>query len=319
MSELIELPANPVTGKNNVRIVETYAVDDIIKCYREQESVDVERYFTHGDTIYLLECPDIGYRFYYPFETAGGAEFYQDLDRAALERGLGYDREVGEDHQFALTQISPTDSVLEIGCNTGMFLERVSGITKKVVGIDFNPSAVEKAASKGVTALNESIEEHADRHAGEYDVVCAFQVFEHLAQIGPMLSAMLKALKPNGKILLSVPNNEPFFQRFNKYDTLNMSPHHAGLWNLEAFKRLAEVFNLAVIRHEYYGTRGLLPDVYLRSKLLADVRSLPTHHTVSDKIKMLIAAPIALWLSSFDFAVKGVRNHANLSVVFQKK
>lgn len=319
MSELIELPANPVTGKNNVRIVDTYAVDDIIKCYREQESVDVERYFTHGDTIYLLECPDIGYRFYYPFETAGGAEFYQDLDRAALERGLGYDREVGEDHQFALAQISPTDGVLEIGCNTGMFLERVSGITKNVVGIDFNPSAVEKAASKGVTALNESIEEHSDRHAGEYDVVCAFQVFEHLAQIGPMLTAMLRALKPNGKIILSVPNNEPFFQRFNKYDTLNMPPHHAGLWNLEAFKRLAEIFNLAVIRHEYYGTRGLLPDVYLRSKLLADVRSLPTHHTVSDKIKMLIAAPIALCLSSFDFAVKGVRNHANLSVVFQKK
>src|ERR1043166_7737582 len=266
MPELKELPANPVTGKNNVRVADTYSVADIIRLYREQENVDVEQYFSHGDTLYLLECPDIGYRFYYPFETAGGAEFYQDLDRSARERGLGYDREVGEDHEFAITQINPDDRVLEVECNTGTFLERAAAITKNVVGLDFNPAAIETARSKGVTALNESIEDHAERHSGEYDVVCAFQVFEHLAQIGPMLTAMLRALKLGGKLIMSVPNNEPFFQRFNKYDTLNMPPHHAGLWNLGAFERLSDAFGLTIARHKYYGTRSLLPDAYLRSK-----------------------------------------------------
>ncbi len=316
--ELTQLPVNPITGKDNVRVVDTYAVDDIIRLYHEQESVDVEQYFTHGDTLYLLECPDIGYRFYYPFETAGGAEFYQALDRSAQERGIGYDREVGEDHELALTEIVSHDSILEIGCNTGMFLESAAKITKNVVGLDFNSAAVEKAVSKGVTAINQSIEEYADKHSGQYDVVCAFQVFEHLARIGPMLTAMLKALKPAGKLIMSVPNNEPYFQRFNKYDTLNMPPHHAGLWNLDAFRRLAHEFGMTLVRHEYYGTRGLLPDAYLRAKLMADVRTLPTAHSVSDKIRMLVAAPVAWSLSVFDFAVKGVRNHANLFVVFQK-
>ena len=97
-----------------------------------------------------------------------------------------------------------------------------------------------------------------------------------------------------------------------------MPPHHAGLWNLAAFRRLADEFGMILIQHEYYGTRGLLPDVYLRSKLMADVRSLPIRHSISDKIKMLAVAPIALLLSSFDFVFKGVRNHANLSVVFKK-
>jgi SAM-dependent methyltransferase len=316
---LTTLPQNPVTGKNNVRIVDTYSVDDIVRLYREQQNVDVKQYLGHGDTVYLLECPDIGYRFYYPFETAGGAEFYQDLDRAAMERGVGYDREVGEDHQFALTQISPGDNVLEIGCNTGMFLEKVIEITRNAVGLDFNPSAIEKARSKGVTAFNEPIEEHAGKHLGEYDIVCAFQVFEHLARIRPMLWAMLKALRSGGRLIMSVPNNEPFFQRFNKYDTLNMPPHHAGLWNRAALIKLADEFGLSLIQHEYYGPQGLLADAYLRSKLIADVRSLPTNHSMSDKIKMLAAAVIALPMSSFDFVFRGVRNYANISVVFQKQ
>jgi 2-polyprenyl-3-methyl-5-hydroxy-6-metoxy-1,4-benzoquinol methylase len=314
----MELPPNPVTGKHNVQIVDTYDVQDIIRLYRQQENVNVERYFGHGDTVYLVECPEIGYRFYYPFETAGGAEFYQDLDRAAQERGLEYGRDLSEDHEFALSQIAPGDNVLEIGCNTGMFLERVSKITKNVVGLDFNPLAVEKARSKGVTALNESIEEYAERHTDGYDVVCAFQVFEHLANVKPMLTAFLKVLKPGGKIILSVPNNEPFFQRFSKYDPLNMPPHHAGLWNLAAFEKLAEHFDMILAEHQYYGTRGLLPDAYLRSKLIADVRSLPKRHSVFDKIKMLALAPITLSLSSFDYLIRGVRNHAYLSVIFQK-
>ncbi|MBK8465493.1 MAG: class I SAM-dependent methyltransferase [Chloracidobacterium sp.] len=318
MSELTELPPNPITGKNNVRIVDTYAVEDIIRLYREQENVDVEHYFGYGDTLYLLECPDIGYRFYYPFETAGGAEFYQDLDRVARERGLEYGRSVGEDHEIALKHISPHDSVLEVGCNIGMFLELVAETTKDVVGLDFNPEAIEKAKLRGVTALSESIENHAAHHVCSYDVVCAFQVFEHLAQIGSMLTAMLSALRPGGKLIMSVPNNEPFFQRFSKYDPLNMPPHHAGLWNLAAFDRLANEFGMTLADHEYYGTRGILPDAYLRSKLMADVRSLPVRHSISDKIKMLAFAPIALSLSSFDFLFRGVRNHANLLVVFKK-
>ena len=314
----MELPPNPVTGKDNVRVADTYDVPDIVRLYREQENVNVERYFTHGDTVYLLECPETGYRFYYPFETAGEADFYQDLDRADEACGHRYDRELDDDHDFALKHIKAGENVLEIGCNTGLFLQRVAQVTKNLVGLDFNPKAVAEALSKGVTVVNESIEDHAADHAGEYDVVCVFQVFEHLANIRPMLIAFLQVLKPGGKIILSVPNNEPFFQRFSKYDPLNMPPHHAGLWNLAAFEKLARHFDMKLVEHQHYGTRGLLPDVYLRSKLMANVRSLPKRHSISDKIKMLAAAPVALSLSSVDFLVKGVRNHANISVIFQK-
>jgi 2-polyprenyl-3-methyl-5-hydroxy-6-metoxy-1,4-benzoquinol methylase len=312
------MPPSPVTGSSNVERVDTFCTADIIRLYREQEDIEVARYFDGVRELSLLECRDTGYRFYFPFETAGGADFYQALGAQAEQRGIEYDRDWAEDHQFALPLIKEGDDVLEIGCNIGTFLERVLKVTRNATGIDFNAVAVEKAKARGVSALNESIEEHAKTHKNEYDVVCAFQVFEHLTHIGSALASMLEVLKPGGRLMLGVPNNEPFFQRFNKYEVMNMPPHHVGLWNVDAFRKLSKYFDIDLIEYKYYGTRGVIVDAYLRAKLMADIRSLPRRHSTGEKVKMLLAGIGAVPLSVLD-AVRGIRNNANLFVVFRKR
>ena len=319
MTVLSKLPPSPVTGSDNVAVIDSFSTADIIRLYREQENVEVALYFDGRTEIYLLECRDTGYRFYYPFETAGGSEFYEALAAENEKRGIVYDRDFAEDHQMALALIRPTDRVLEIGCNIGTFLERVSKITPNVTGLDFNSVAIEKARERGVNALNESIEHHAETHPEAYDVICAFQVFEHLTHVGAVTASTIKSLKPGGKLIISVPNNEPFYQRFNKYDPMNMPPHHAGLWKIDSLREFARNFDLELSEYEYYGTRGVLVDAYLRAKLMTDVRSLPVRHSVLDKLKMFFAAFVTVPLSAYDFAFRGVRNHANLFVVFTKK
>lgn len=318
MSFTIDLPVSPVTGSDCVRIADTIEVADVVRLYRQQENIDVARYFSHGDTLYLLECRDTGYRFYYPYETAGDADFYRDLMRAVEKKGADYDRDWDKDHRYGFSKISPGDHVLEIGCNSGKYLRRVSEITDNVVGLDFNPSALEKAEAKGVKVLNESIEIHADKNAGKYDVICAFQVFEHLTQSGSVVTAILKALRPGGKLVMSVPNNGPYAQRFNKYEVLNLPPHHVGLWNLSALQNLTKWFDMSLVEHQYYATLGILHDAYLRSKLMTDVRSIPVAHSLLDKLKMLAVAPLTVPLSSLDYLVNGIRNHTYVSVLFQK-
>lgn len=312
-----DLPESPITGVDSVSLVATFAVPDIVRLYREQEGIDVASYFGDANEIYLLECGDTGYRFYFPFETAGDAEFYQLLKRSCEARGLAYERVWEDDHEFGFGHVAEGDHVLEIGFNTGTFLEKLASKTPNAVGLEFNSEALSVARSKGLQVSNETIEDHSAGNAGKYDVVCAFQVFEHLTEIRSFVLSALKCLKPDGKLVLSVPNNEPYYQRFDKYSVLNVPPHHSGLWNLSAFKKMGAILGFTVADQLLYGERGPIVDAYLRAKLLTNVRSLPVSHSIGDKAKMLAAAPFTVALSTFEYAFMGKRNFANLAVALR--
>jgi len=49
-----------------------------------------------------------------------------------------------------------------------------------------------------------------------------------------VIDAMLLCLKPGGKLIISVPNNETFIDIVD----LNTPPHHVGFWNTKSFKAL---------------------------------------------------------------------------------
>lgn len=313
-----DLPKSPVTDKNNVKLVDTFEVADIVRLYRQQENVDVEKYFQHGETVYLYRCEDVGYRFYYPFEVAGDEKFYQSLQSEINSRGGEYDRDWADDHKFAFEQIMPNSKVLEIGCNTGKFLERLLPKTQNLSGLEFNEKAANIALKKGLNVKNESIEFHAEDNAEQYDVVCAFQVLEHITQIKTFFEAAIKLLKPQGKLILSVPNNEPFFQRFDRYCVLNLPPHHVGLWNFESFKNLCNVFEITVDKYYFSGTSRLLVDAFWRAKYFARIKTLPKQQTTFEKLKIFAVAPFAVIGSIWDY-FSGRGNHAHLTIVFSKK
>lgn len=301
-----------------MRRVEDFSAAHIVELYRLQENIDVERYFRHGDKVSLLECMDTGYRFFYPFEIAGDERFYRELQSAQEEKGLEYDQDRADDHQIAFDRIDADEKVLEIGCNTGKFLVKIAEKTSNTLGLEFNSTAAQKAREKGIEVTGESIEEHAKNNPEKYDVVCAFQVLEHITAIRSFLTSAIAALKPNGKLLFSVPNNEPYFQRFSKYEVLNLPPHHVGLWNLDSLKKLCDFYDIEMTKHWPTGPSPLVVDAWLRAKLLTGVKSLPTRHTLAEKLMIYSAGPFALLRSSLDY-IGDNPNHAFISVSYRKK
>lgn len=123
---------------------------------------------------------------------------------------------------------------------------------------------------KGLRVKNQLIEPFAEENNDKYDVVCSFQVLEHIYDIKNFIDGCCKALKKGGKLIFAVPNNNPYYLKYDKLNTLNLPPHHAGLWNKESFLRLVNFFPLdaAEVFVEPLYNRNILVESFLKNKKL---------------------------------------------------
>jgi SAM-dependent methyltransferase len=95
--------------------------------------------------------------------------------------------------------------VLEIGCGsgrTGRWLQDELGC--RVTGVELHPWAAAQAA-RHLHRVHQGDVAEVELE-GPFDLVVALELFEHLPEPEPVLRRMRQALRPGGRILLSVPN-----------------------------------------------------------------------------------------------------------------
>jgi SAM-dependent methyltransferase len=116
-----------------------------------------------------------------------------------------------------LSDLRPT-SVLEIGCGQGAFGARIAAMST-YVGLELDPTSYAVARPRieanGGRAVNGSW--NAIEEDGQFDVVCAFEVLEHLADDVEALSQWRQLMRPEGTLLISVPAGP---ERFGSWDRL---------------------------------------------------------------------------------------------------
>lgn len=140
-------------------------------------------------------------------------------------------------HVLSGRQCSPA-SILEIGCGQGRFGTHLSALGS-YLGIEPDPESYEIARQRiedaGCgTVLNvgfEGLEE-----GRKFDLVCAFEVLEHIADDQGALDRWAKLVNPGGLLLVTVPG---FERRFNAHDEL------AGHFRRYEPKQLEARFGLA--------------------------------------------------------------------------
>lgn len=90
------------------------------------------------------------------------------------------------------------DMVIDVGCNTGEFLDFAASQGCKTGGVEFSKDSRVVAAAKGHLMYSD-IEEIVD---GSVDVVTAFDLVEHLYRPAAFMGACHRKLKPGGKLLI---------------------------------------------------------------------------------------------------------------------
>ncbi len=257
------IPVSPFTEKAAVHI-ESIPVNIIIDEYRNLIDYDVSAYFEGLSHINIYECVDTKFRFYHPV-VEGKPALYEYLSKQK-----GYYPDWKWENEIAKTYIGRDQKILDIGCGNGKFLKTIKEeLNGEVIGLEFNKEALEKCAESEVLAINQPIESFSNEHLSEFDVVCAFQVLEHIADPKPFLEGAVKALKKGGKLIIGVPNNFPYLFKHGKFHPLNMPPHHCGLWNSYSLDKLKDYFGLDVahIHEEKIDSVGqyfFLPYLYVK-------------------------------------------------------
>lgn len=225
-------------GAGAVRPVRDIPVADLVQGYRRFLGIEVGDCF-HGTTLRYCHCPSCDLRFFDP-PASGGAGFYK-----ALSRIDWYYMNEKPEFEIARGYIHPGDRLLEIGGGRGGFAAGLDGVD--YTGLEFNDEAVGAAAGRGVHMLAESLETHASRNHEGYDVVCAFQVLEHVPGPRGFLESALECLRPDGRLILSVPSHDSFMRSVPN-PLLNMPPHHVTVWSDRALSRLAVLLGCSLER-----------------------------------------------------------------------
>jgi 2-polyprenyl-3-methyl-5-hydroxy-6-metoxy-1,4-benzoquinol methylase len=233
--------ASPVVSDKRALLIKTIDLRSIARQYRSRYGLDIHAHLGSPVPKFagLYRCSATGYEFFHPPRLAGRSTFYEELQRYPW-----YYVPWKWEHEIAKGFLREGDRVLEVGCGFGYFLNRVTEDLKvSGTGLDFNA----KARTSGVfgNILEDSIQVHAAHHPEGADVVCTFQVLEHVYDVGAFLTACCAALTPGGLLIISVPNNDSNIQ-YDKRNVLNMPPHHMGLWRAGSLASLINHFPLVL-------------------------------------------------------------------------
>ena len=239
--ELMHL-ACPLSGSKEIRLIETLPVPELVDLYRKDYGIETATEFGQHSEIGFYHSPTSDLKFFYPI-VAGSESFYEGLQKYDW-----YYQESKFEFDFVSRFIKEADHVLEVGSGKGIFREKI-GATN-YTGLEFSHEAKKLAAARGTTILNESVQSHAERNTGHYDVVCSFQVLEHVAQVRSFIESCIACLKPGGLLIYSVPSADSYIALASN-SILNMPPHHVSWWSDACLEYVAKLFDLEIIAIEH--------------------------------------------------------------------
>lgn len=135
------------------------------------------------------------------------------------------------------------NSVLDYGCGKGDFVYFLSKNNIKAYG--FEP---DKKAQENFLRINHANQLLSDIR-GKYDAITLFHVLEHIPDFEEIFKGLKNNLKPEGTLLLALPNYKSFDAKFYKnYWAAYDVPRHQWHFSPEAVENLAHKFGMIIAK-----------------------------------------------------------------------
>lgn len=161
----------------------------------------------------------------------------------------------------------PGNKLLDVGCGNGEFLTLARAAGWDVVGVDFDPSAVKVARSRGLDVRQGGVDV-LDPEKETFDGVTLSHLIEHVHDPLVVLRQCHALLKPGGWLWLETPNIEsPGHQRYRS-DWLSLDPpRHLVLFARDALCQALDQAGFNSVEDQPY--RPLCATIFAASEDIA--------------------------------------------------
>ncbi len=123
-------------------------------------------------------------------------KLYQIVKNVALKNKLNLINSLSENK----------GKILDIGAGVGDFLAYVKQDGWQTIGVEPSQKAKEIAIKKGVDFVNKT----SDLENYSFDVITMWHVLEHIPNLDDQIKELKRLLKPNGFLIVAVPNFKSF-------------------------------------------------------------------------------------------------------------
>lgn len=137
--------------------------------------------------------------------------------------------------------------ILDVGCGAGNFLERAALRGWEVHGTEYGARALEACRAKGIRIIEGPLDP-AHYPVGHFDVVCSFEVIEHVTHPAEELRRMVQVTRPGGALYITTPNYRCVgrWMAGAEWSVVNY-PEHLNYFTPRTLKRLAGQQGLSTV------------------------------------------------------------------------
>jgi 2-polyprenyl-3-methyl-5-hydroxy-6-metoxy-1,4-benzoquinol methylase len=310
-SDAAAKPKCPLCGSGDTLFETKIGIDLIVQSYWKEQRELVKHDLKGTPWIEVYRCRRCSLVFFDP-ELPGSPEFY-----AGFQSFDWYYLEDKAEYEMAIKWMPPGARVLEVGCGVGWFGKKLT--SAQYTGLEYSHTAAEKARASGLDVRTESIEGHAQACPAAYQVVCSFQVLEHVSGPGAFIASCIECIEPGGLLIFAVPSEDSYL-KFVQNGFLNLPPHHLTHWPDKTLEAIAGIFpvSLVAIEHEVVADCHLQAYVStMISRRLNAILGRPKtviDHSITAKLLNKFASVTGGWMSKmFDDAVFLPRGHTVLA------
>ncbi|MDB5410445.1 MAG: hypothetical protein JWL84_5357 [Rhodospirillales bacterium] len=231
---------SPLTGHaSQVTRIRDIALDQLKAGYADRFGIDIAPLLGTIDRMSLYRDNETGMSFFHPMPF-GDEKFYEAL----AQKVRGYYPVDKQEFGISKAYVPAGATVCEVGAGFGHFRAHLGDA--QYTGLEFNQTAIDSARDRGITLLRKDVKDLAVEAPASFDVTCAFQVVEHVADPLDFIAAMVALTRKGGRIILSTPNGDGYITRCR--ELLNAPPHHYTWWEDKTWAWVRERFGLADLK-----------------------------------------------------------------------